>query len=437
MLIVLGVSPVLIPVQASEDGSLNEEDLFSGTDIMVESEDLSHDTVAAGTGRPSFSVTGALYNTHQYATRRGDYILKTPLIRDDDTYTGDVTANLLLDARYREGIRSFANLDLTYHSQGIRGSHGGDTEYTDQSLQELFFDVNINRTVYLRIGKQHLKWGRNYFWNPTDLINLERKNFLDLDSNLEGTRGVKVTIPFGAKYNIYGFANLEDVDALRDVSWSLRFELLVGGRAEMAFSGWYRDGYEPVFGFDFSTRVFRMDVQGEMSLSYGENRDRLIGLSDGAGSISYTAIRGERKWIPKASIGLMKSLDLFDVNERVTVRGEFFYNHAGYRDNVFDDPVRISALLGSGLYEPNHVSRYYAALFTVIRRFIVSDAFLGLNAMANLTDGSGVLFASLSYNPWYDFYIELSASGFVGNGEDEYTFAGGDKALRLEFRYVF
>ena len=28
--------------------------------------------------------------------------------------------------------------------------------------------------IYFRTGKQVLKWGRSYFWNPTDLINVEK-----------------------------------------------------------------------------------------------------------------------------------------------------------------------------------------------------------------------------------------------------------------------
>lgn len=91
----------------------------------------------------------------------------------------------------------------------------------------------------------------------------------------------------------------------------------------------------------------------------------------------------------------------------------------------------------SGLYEPNHVSKYYAAFFTGIQRFIVTEASLNLNVISNLTDGSSIIYSSLTYNPWYDFFINLTASFYVGDGRDEYTFMGSDKTFGLEFRYHF
>jgi len=43
----------------------------------------------------------------------------------------------------------------------------------------------------------------------------------------------------------------------------------------------------------------------------------------------------------------------------------------------------------------------------------------------------------LLYNPWYDVFIELTGSGYIGDGEDEYTFSGNEAMIRLELRYDF
>jgi hypothetical protein len=415
---------ISIPVQASEEGTLNEDDLFSDSDTIVDAEEMTEESIASEADKPGFSISGLLYNTNLYSTRRDEYILKNPDIEDDDIYIGDLTANVLLEARYKWGIKAFANTEMIYSY--------GDFDDFDQFLREVFFDFNINRAVYVRIGKQYLKWGRNFFWNPSDLINVEKQDFLDPDKNLEGTRGVKIHIPFGTKYNIYAFANLEEVGLLEDVAWSGKFEFLVGD-TEMAFSGWYKKGFEPVFSYDFSTRLFRMDIQGEISISHGENQDSLLRVIDDVGNASYTTTRIEDKWIPKASISFIKTYDLFDINDRISIRGEFYYNHVGYSYNVFEDQQSLLTLLGSGLYEPNHVSKYYAALFTGIRRFIVTDASLNINVISNLTDGSSIIYSSFTYNPWYDFFINLIASFAVGDGRDEYTFAGSDKTFGLEF----
>ena len=414
--------------QDIDDEIFSEDDLFSDSDIIVDAKEMTDESITSEADKPGFSISGLLYSTNLYSTRRDEYILRDPEVEGDDIYVGDLTANILLEARYKWGIKAFANTDIIYSY--------GDYDDFDQFLREVFFDFNVNRTVYVRIGKQYLKWGRNYFWNPSDLINVEKQDFLDPDKNLEGTRGVKIHIPFGTKYNIYAFANLEEVGSFEDVAWSAKFEFLTGD-TEMAFSGWYQKGFEPVLGYDFSTRLFRMDIQGEMSISHGENLDSISRVTDDEGNVNYFTTRIEDKWIPKASIGFTKTFDLLDINDRVSIRGEFYYNHAGDSYNIFEDKQSLLALLGSGLYEPNHVSKYYAALFTGIQRFIVTEASLNINILSNLTDGSGIIYNSLTYSPWYDFFINLTASFSVGDGRDEYTFTGSDKRFGLEFRYNF
>lgn len=424
------VSLISFPVlaQGTDDEIFNEDDLFSDTETVVDAEVMTDESIAEETERPGISFSGSLYNRNHYYTKRDEYLLKDPFVDDDDIYIGDLTVNILTDARFKRGIKAFANADIvcTY----------GDVDESDQFLREIFFDFNVNRAVYFRLGKQYLKWGRNFFWNPSDLINVEKQDFLDPDKNLEGTRGVKIHVPFGTKYNIYGFVNIEEAGTFEDVAWSGKFEFLAGD-TEMAFSAWYKKGFEPVYSYDFSTRLFRMDIQGEMSISHGENQDTLLRVIDSSGNVSYTTAWKKNNWSPKASIGFTKTYDLFDINDRITIRGEFYYNHSGYSFNVFEDQQACLTLLGAGLYEPNHVSRYYASIFTTIQRFILTDAVFSLNAISNLTDGSGILYTSFSYNPWFDFYIDLTASFAVGDGRDEYTFSGSDKTYGFEFRYDF
>ncbi len=415
--------------------TLNEDDLFSDSNMVIETKEIVDDSVVKEINKSSISLSGSIYNHNYYSTMRDDYILKNPYSNNDGEYTGSITANLLLDMRYKNGIKGFVNADTIYYFRGINRIGETDKEYTDQALREYFFDFNVEEKVYFRLGRQYLKWGRN-FWNPTDLINVDKKDFLDPNKNLQGTRGIKVHMPFGTKYNIYGFINLEEHDHFRDLSWALKYEFLVGD-TEMAFSGWYKKGFKPVFGYDFSTRLFHVDWQGEVSISRGENQDSLISVMDNLGTIHYSTIRREDNWSPKASLGFSRSYTVMDVNDRLTIRGEFFYNKAGYNNNVFNNTASLYSLLSYGLYEPNHVSRYYGAIFLNLNRFIVSDASLNFNVISNLIDGSGIIYSSFIYNLKYDFTINLTMSATFGDGKDEYTFSGNNKTIGLEFRYNF
>ncbi len=423
-------------IYGANTDDLNEDDLFSDSNMVIETKDIVDDSVMTETDKPSLTLSGSIYNHNYYSTMRDDYILKNPYSDNDGKYTGSLTTNLLLDIRYKDGIKGFVNADVIYYFRGINQPGETDKEYTDQALREYFMDFNINNKVYFRLGRQYLKWGRNFFWNPTDLINVEKKDFMDPNKNLQGTRGIKVHMPFGTNYNIYGFINLEDLGKLDDIAWSGKFEFLVGS-TEMAFSGWYKKGFKPVFGYDISTRLFHIDWQGEVSISRGENQEILIGEEDSPGNIHYSTVRREDNWSPKASLGFSKSYNVRNVNDRLTIRGEFFYNRSGYKDNVFNNTASLYSLLSYGLYEPNHASRYYGAIFLNLQRFIVSDAVLNLNIISNLVDGSGIIYSSFIYNLKYDFTINLTISSTFGNGRDEYTFAGNDKTIGLEFRYNF
>ena len=426
-------------VVAAEDDLFNEDDLFSDPDSVIDSSALTDASVSMAAEKPGISFSGSIYNTNWYEIRRSDYLLKNPILDDQGPYTGNVTANILVDARYKAGIKAFGNFDLIWYSQGTPRNDYSHTRQTDALVRELFCDANISSRVYFRFGKQFLKWGRNYFWNPTDLINVDKKSFTDLDRNLEGTRGIKISVPFGTRYNIYSFIQLEDVDDFEDIAWSGKFEFL-SGNTEYGLSVWYKDGYEPVYGLDFSTRLFRLDVQGEFSLCHGENKDRLRYDGSVFNIPFYKTYRRKDEWVPQASLGVTKTFDLLDVNDRVMVRSEFFYNDAGYDDKVFDDPYFVLQLLGKGLYEPNYVSKYYGSVFLSLQQFIISEMTLRLNFIANFTEESGIITTGLSYNPRYDRYdllVDISASAYVGNGRDEYTFTGNRQLLGLEIRFRF
>ncbi|HTY08811.1 MAG TPA: hypothetical protein VMF29_06575, partial [Candidatus Edwardsbacteria bacterium] len=87
-----------------------------------------------------------------------------------------ITGDLNLDARLAGGFKAFASVEATYRPIATETAAGNDSNIAF-SLPELFVDANYRNRVYVRSGKQVLQWGRCYFWNPTDLINIEQKQF--------------------------------------------------------------------------------------------------------------------------------------------------------------------------------------------------------------------------------------------------------------------
>lgn len=344
-----------------------------------------------------------------------------------------ITGNLMLDARLKNGVKAFANMETSYQSK---------TRETSSVLREAFLDFNLDRRVYFRTGKQVLQWGRCYLWNPTDLINVEKKPFTRKIGYRDGAYGVKFHVPFGTTYNIYGFLDTGSAAEDRDLGGALKFELL-SGKTEMAFSGWAKRNRRPVFGYDLSTRLGDVDIAGEVSAARRDNT-RFIRASGGA----LETYRKNDDWVTKAAINFSEGFRLGNFNDRLTVTTEFFYNQTGSRKSPFRDravyvfpgPLALlfpgggtkgTFLLANGLYEPNYLSRYYGAVFTSITRFIITDMTLNMNYVGNLNDHSGVLSAGVTYKNLNDFSAGCLVNAYLGPARSEYTFSGARLMAQL------
>ena len=329
------------------------------------------------------------------------------------------------------------------------------SEEADFFLRELFIDFNIKNSVYFRTGKQVLQWGRCYLWNPSDLINVEKKSFQEKIGSRQGAYGVKIHVPFGTKYNIYSFFDTGDVQYSDEVGAAGKFEF-VFGKTEMAFSAWGKKGHPSVYAHDFSTRIFGLDTVGEVAFSYGDNYEKVRVEND-----RLTKYKEENTWITRGSIDFGKSFDFMDINDRIAVNLEFYYNQTGYTDRILDDnklylfirPVTIidpagnpivvtggtkkEFLLYNNLYEVNNLSKYYLALFTTTKKFILSDLNLILNLMGNLNDKSYILTSGIHYADINDFSIGFYVYSYLGKRNSEYTFQNNAVTAQLSIGILF
>ncbi|MCX5784982.1 MAG: hypothetical protein NTX59_04790 [Elusimicrobia bacterium] len=342
-----------------------------------------------------------------------------------------ILGNIMLDARLKNGVKAFANMETEYYAK---------TRETTSILREAFLDFNINRRAYFRTGKQVLQWGRCYLWNPTDLVNVEKKTFIPKIGYRDGAYGVKFHVPFGTDYNIYGFLDTGNAAEDRDLGGALKFEFLTG-RTEMAFSGWAKRGRYPVFGYDLSSRLGHVDIAGEVSVA---RRDNTRFIRDSGGVLD--TYRKKDDWVSKAAVNFSKGFRLGNFTDRLTVATEFFYNQTGYTKTPFRDmtpytfsgPLSVLSpgtkrdfMLGNGLYTPNYLSKYYGAVFTGISRFIITDMTLNMNYVRNLNDNSGVLSTGVTYKNINDFSAGCLVNAYLGPADSEYTFSGAKLMVQV------
>ncbi|HBL35672.1 MAG TPA: hypothetical protein DDZ55_02560 [Firmicutes bacterium] len=417
------------------DDLFNVDDLFSSDDFLVEEETVVSADVGAELKAKRVEVTGQVASNTAYSlySPADDWYVDRPGPKREEHGLGNqIGADFFVDIRLQDGVKSFIGLGLDYLPAGAESEGAlGSSPTMNLRLKEFFVDTNWNNQVYFRTGKQVLKWGRSYYWNPTDLINIEKKDFSDLDKAREGTYGVKAHLPFGVAQNIYLFLGMDGVAAPQDVSLAGKYEFLVGG-TELAFSAWTKKGFKPVYGFDLSSRLFDLDVRGEMSLASGQRLD-----PDSLGGY-----RAGEELIPKVSVGFTKNFDHGEIDDRISVTGEFYYNQAGYDVNIFEKQQAVSveekqAFMGE-YYEPLMTSKYYVAFFTSVNKFIRSDLTFNLNGIMNLVDNSALLITGVSYRPALaDYAIDLNLKAGLGDRYSEATLMGEKFSLALGMNLFF
>jgi hypothetical protein len=399
---------LLIISSSIHSQEFDESSLFEDT-VTVTQAPLNN-TEEISTDEKKLGVSGTVTSAISVIMPRKDF--DTPLS------SPSITADILLDARLKGGIKGFVSGEAVYSPVGLTS--------TTFTLPEAFIDINFRNKVYLRTGKQVLQWGRGYLWNPTDLINVERKTFVQRIGLREGAYGVKAHVPFGTRLNFYGFIDLRGADSLEKSAASFKTEFTVKS-TEMAFAVWKKESKQPVFGYDFSSSLFGTSIAGEASLFRKDNEMFATINND-----ILKEERGEKEWATRAALTVNRSFSINGIPDRLALIAEGFYNSTGYSSSFIKDAAspNVSSQSGmnailfaamNGLYKPNEVSKYYVALFANISRFINSNMSLSVNAIGNIEQNSVLLYTALSYNDLRDLSINLSISGGIGPENTEYT----------------
>jgi len=429
------------------------DDLFREDDVIVENTNVQSSFIT-NIEKEAVSLSGSF-------RFRGLYNFNKEFIKGSTNWSvnsvsADMEANVLFDIRLKSGLKAFASLYADYSPIGKEDTHYYtsyqttpsniitntapyvETNNTTFSIKEIFMDMNINRVVYFRVGKQVLQWGRCYFWNPTDLLNIEKRQFSDLNAYREGTFALKTHIPFGTFFNIYGVINANDIKNINESAVAAKAECLLG-TTEISFSTWAKKDFFPVFGFDFISFIFDTTIRGEISVSYGDNKSYLKTdiLTNGIIQTNFSTTRITNEWIPRISVGFTKRFDFLDVDDRISISGEFFYNPYGYKENILKEEDQRLFLLANNLFELNYNYQYYFAFFTSFSKFIVSEITLSVNAIGNFNDNSWQITGGITYEPVDYFTFEFNLSSCIGEDNSEYTFQGNSLSVESIFTMKF
>lgn len=297
-------------------------------------------------------------------------------------------------------------------------------------LDQLWLRFDIARTVFVTVGRQHVKWGTGRFWTPTDFLHPQHRNPVAVFDARPGFTMLKLHLPWEERgWNFYAFGLFEGVPRwdlmtrsypagsdvvsnLGQLGGAARAEFVLGP-AELGLDAVVYDGQKPRYGVDLSFGIGDFDFYGDAGFRYGSEIPRVL-----EGSLDPTAIHFSVGIKPQVVAGTTYSLKYND-NDVFTLAGEYFYNALGY-----SDPHAYLNLVTNGLFEFFYNGRHYAAVSAILNApWSWNYSNFSFSEIGNMSDQSFI--SRLDYSYTLLTHMTFEAFGAVNYGHSAGEFRLG------------
>ena len=388
-----------------------------------------------------FQVGGAFYQRWISSKQRGVDLSDSPQSRP-------LQIDAFMDARPNDRVRAFVdgrwNYDFARDSNS--STVGANSSNTPQATAgtdkpEFRFDqawlkFDVDRTVFITAGRQHIKWGTSRFWNPTDFINSEKRDSLATYDLRPGKDMIKFAVPREAtQTNYYGIALFDGPDpgsTTDKMGGAFRAETVWQG-AEVGADFVARGNRPPVYGVDISAPLGVFDVYGEMSLTTGSTTtyQSTAPLADGADiSTLFTSNTRQGPFL-QISGGGNYSFP-WKANRLATVGAEYFYNPLGY-----DDTAVYPLLVLTNQYQALYTGKQYAALYLTAEGFdSQKKTSYTLSTLSNLSDKSYLSRLNFTWQADTQITFETYVQYHHGREGGEFTYALNTPRMTYQGRTI-
>lgn len=320
----------------------------------------------------------------------------------------DLGAVLYLDARPERDFRVFAKAKADF---ATRAQEEPEFEFT---LFELFADFHWDDRVFFRAGKQRADWGVGRFFSPADLISLVTIDPLDPDAEREGPVALKVHAPIGV-HNGYLYVITDDYTDPLDVALGARGEV-VAGSVELGFGGLVQADLVPKAIATATGAAGDLDLFGELVVQRGTERN-LIELDEREKLQVTDRSERDEDWFPAVTTGF----SYLEPDLNVVLSVQYYYNPLGYADSAALGPARrcLAGRAGAPTPCPDPApqsvdllffGQHYGGASASWNNIADTDLSASLFWLGNLSDGSGVVHPSLSYQVLKHATVTLGAS---------------------------
>jgi hypothetical protein len=352
------------------------------------------------------------------------------------------TATLKLNAKYTQGIATF---NLRADAEVRRDALA--TERI-RRFDEAYASFKPDPGFTLDIGKQAIKWGKGYAWNPVGFIERPKdpndvelaregytmvaadfiRNYTDvLSGDLKTIAFTPVLLPVGTQTNA-------DFGAPDHTNAAAKLYLLYRD-TDIDFTWLGRGSRTPRFGIDFSRNLSTaLEIHGE----WAHIRDVETRRIDAAGKVS-TETRDATSYL----LGLR-----YLTENDTTWIAEYFRNGTGYTESEMTDfhrlvdsgnPVLLSKArqISQPYGRANAGERYLYLRVSQKEPFDIVYFTPSLTLITNLDDGSYSVTPELLYTGVTNLDLRLRATWLKGGSGTEFGEKQTAKRLELTARYYF
>jgi len=358
----------------------------------------------------------------------------------ESSFNNNATIDLYFDAALADDVRFFYQQKITH---SIEGDDSLITLFLSQlnersDIDQLWLKFPIRDKYFFTLGRQPTKLGSGFIWQPTDFLNIDQFNPLDIFDQRLGVNLIKLQIPLTEiGVNLYAIAQLNDVEALEDIGALFRAEYLTKS-GEYAITLNTQQKKSTRIGFDLSKGINILDFTFSVAFIHNDPTpffDIDFSLQDNIAQQILNApetLDRSDQWLHQVSSGFLYSKTIFG-NKTLIMNGEVFYNQAGYDSsnpltfiivnslipianiqNTLLDPS-IDQSTGEFSFNPLYFSKKYAALGLILMGLGKDkDQTATVLTINNLDDQTGVLQMIYSAQPFRDLHMTTSVGWFYG-----------------------
>lgn len=422
----------------STDGelfSLDEEDLFSDTEMVEEIDEESSFLIKESVTEDLLVSEGVELGGSFSCSMSGNWnwVGKYIDLSDPDDFnsrglTADLHGRLFFDARPDADFRVFGKAEFAYPFSFHKIDQEGDLmEGSTIRIVEFFSDFNWKNRLFFKVGKQNISSGVGYFFSPADVLSLASIDPDDPEAEREGPVALKIHFPFST-HNLYGFLIIPtnalsgdlaggDVSYPEDVGLSARGEFFLWNW-EFGIGAYYQKKRVPRFLSTASGSWGDFDLFAEVTGSWGS--DRTFVQKE---PLPYSTYTKEDELLLSATAGFRYIWSDEGGNINVSATGQYYYNGEGYGD-AKDLSIPITAALIAGEITPADLyimGTHYGAGIISLFDFFKTDLGFSLFWYGNLSDGSGYFTPSLTWKVFDYANISLKVPVFYGEEGGELT----------------